>query len=73
YANANINLGEAFKRFNKGLDKHPRFKNKGQYDSFTIDNCGKPIELNAWNHKLPFIGVVRSYEAIEATTQKITG
>ncbi len=72
YQYAFINLGEAFKRFFQGLGKHPRFKKKGKHDSFTIDNCGKPIELNGWNHKLPFIGVVRTYEPIEATTKKIT-
>ena len=72
YQYAFINLGEAFKRFFKGLGKYPRFKKKGKHDSFTIDNCGKPIELNGWNHKLPFIDVVRTYEPIEATTQKIT-
>ncbi|NEP85957.1 MAG: transposase [Okeania sp. SIO2C2] len=69
---ANINLGEAFKRFFKGLGKYPRFKKKGRSDSFTIDNCGKPIELNGWSHKLPFIGWVKTYEPIEATTKKIT-
>ncbi|WP_287528219.1 transposase, partial [Okeania sp. SIO2C2] len=90
---ANINLGEAFKRFfscgmlpygmlrkrKQGLGKYPRFKKKGRSDSFptecyanTIDNCGKPIELNGWCHKLPFIGWVKTYEPIEATTQKIT-
>ncbi len=72
YQYAFINLGEAFKRFFQGLGKHPRFKKKGKSDSFTIDNCGKPIELNGWNHKLPFIGIVKTYEPIEATTKKIT-
>ncbi len=72
YQYAFINLGEAFKRFFQGLGKHPRFKKKGKSDSFTIDNCGKPIELNGWCHKLPFIGWVKTYEPIEATTQKIT-
>ncbi len=79
YQYAFINLAEAFKRFFQGLGKRPRFKKKGKHDSFpsecfanTIDNCGKPIELNGWNHKLPFIDVVRTYEAIEAKTQKIT-
>ncbi len=72
YQYAFINLGEAFKRFFKGLGKHPRLKKKGKHDSFTIDNCGKPIELNGWNHKLPFIGFVKTYEPIEATTKKIT-
>ena len=51
-----INLGEAFKKFFQGLGKHPKFKKKGRSDSFTIDNCGKPIELNGWSHKLPFKG-----------------
>ncbi|NEN92155.1 MAG: IS200/IS605 family element transposase accessory protein TnpB [Okeania sp. SIO3H1] len=72
YQYAFINLGEAFKRFFQGLGKRPRFKKKGKSDSFTIDNCGKPIELNGWNHKIPFIGWVKTYEPIEATTQKIT-
>ncbi|NEQ36398.1 MAG: IS200/IS605 family element transposase accessory protein TnpB [Okeania sp. SIO3I5] len=72
YQYAFINLGEAFKRFFKGLGKYPKLKKKGKHDSFTIDNCGKPIELNGWNHKLPFIGMVKTYEPIEATTKKIT-
>ncbi len=79
YQYAFINLGEAFKRFFQGLGKHPKFKKKGRSDSFpsecfanTIDNCGKPIKLNGWSHKLPFIGWVKTYEPIEATTQKIT-
>ncbi|NES71732.1 MAG: IS200/IS605 family element transposase accessory protein TnpB, partial [Okeania sp. SIO2D1] len=86
YQYAFRNLGEAFKRFfscgmlrKQGLGKRPRFKKKGKSDSFptecyanTIDNSGKPIELNGWNHKLPFIGWVKTYEPIEATTKKIT-
>ncbi|MGB3514755.1 MAG: transposase [Microcoleaceae cyanobacterium] len=72
YQYAFINLGEAFKRFFQGLGKYPRFKKKGRSDSFTIDNCGKPIELNGWNHKLPFLGLIKTYEPIEVTTQKIT-
>ncbi len=72
YQYAFIHLGEAFKRFFQGLGKYPKFKKKGKHDSFTIDNCGKPIELNGWSHKLPFIGIVKTYEPIEATTQKIT-
>ena len=45
YQYAFINLGEAFKRFFQGLGKYPRFKKKGRSDSFTIDNCGKPVRL----------------------------
>nr|WP_293097054.1 transposase [Okeania sp. SIO2F4] len=70
YQYAFINLGEAFKRFFKGLGKYPKFKKKGKSDSFTIDNCGKLIELNGWNHKLPFIGIVKTCEPIEAKTKK---
>ncbi len=77
YQYAFRNLGEAFKRFFQGSAKYPRFKKKGKHDSFpsecfanTIDNCGKPIELNGWNHKLPFIGIVKTYEPLEATTKK---
>ncbi|NES04798.1 MAG: IS200/IS605 family element transposase accessory protein TnpB [Okeania sp. SIO2F4] len=72
YQYAFRSLGEAFKRFFQGLGKYPRFKKKGKHDSFTIDNCGKPIELNGWSHKLPFIGIVKTYEPIEATTKKVT-
>ena len=72
YQYAFINLGEAFKRFFQGLGKRPKFKKKGKSDSFTIDNCGDPIELNGWSHKLPFIGIVKTYEPIEATVKKIT-
>ncbi len=72
YQYAFRNLGEAFKRFFQGLGKYPKFKKKGRSDSFTIDNSGKTIELNGWNHKLPFIGIVKTYEPIEATTKKIT-
>ncbi|NEQ40326.1 MAG: hypothetical protein F6K40_30470 [Okeania sp. SIO3I5] len=53
-----------------GPCKYPRFKKKGKHDSFTIDNCGKPIELNGWSHKLPFIGIVKTYEPMEARTKK---
>ncbi|NES63873.1 MAG: transposase [Okeania sp. SIO2D1] len=37
-----------------------------------LKTSGKPIELNGWNHKLPFIGIVKTYEPVEATTKKIT-
>jgi hypothetical protein len=54
------------------LGKPPRFKNIVKPNSFTIDNCTKSVGLNGWSHKLPFIGIVKTYEPIEATTQKIT-
>ncbi|MDT9319014.1 MAG: transposase, partial [Limnospira sp. PMC 1306.21] len=41
-----INLGDAFKRFFKGISSYPKFKKKGYHDSFTLDNCGKPFKLS---------------------------
>ncbi len=62
YQYAFINLGEAFKRFFKGLGKYPRFKHKGRNDRFTIDNSGKPIRLGGSCHKLPFNELPRPIE-----------
>ncbi|MDT9191233.1 MAG: transposase, partial [Limnospira sp. PMC 894.15] len=41
-----INLGDAFKRFFKGISSYPKFKKKGYHDSFTLDNSGKPFKLS---------------------------
>ncbi|NET15101.1 MAG: IS200/IS605 family element transposase accessory protein TnpB [Okeania sp. SIO1H6] len=70
YKYAFNDLDNAFRRFFKGLGKYPRFKKKGKNDSFSLDNSGskKPLVLNGWKHKLPFIGWVRTYEPVEATT-----
>ncbi len=68
-----IHLGEAFNRFLTGLGNYPQFKKKGRHDSFTIDNSGKPIQLVGINHKLPFIGQVKTFEPIpECVTKKVT-
>lgn len=68
-----INLGEAYTRYFKKLANEPVFKKKGKRDSFTIDNCGKPIGLGGLRHKLPFIGWVNTYEPLpESTTKKVT-
>jgi putative transposase len=73
YQYAFISLGEAFKRFFKKLGGYPRFKKKGLHDSFTIDNSGKPIRMGGLRHKLPFIGWVRTHEALpECMTKKLT-
>lgn len=73
YQYAFINLGEAYNRFFKGLVARPRFKKKGQHDSFTIDNSGNPIKLGGLNHKLPFLGLLKTHEALpECVTKKIT-
>ena len=68
-----INLGEAHTRFFKKLGNEPVFKKKGKHDSFTVDNCGKPIRLGGLKHKLPFIGWVKTYEPLpECVTKKVT-
>lgn len=68
-----INLGEAFNRFFKGLAKYPKFKKKGRADSFTLDNCGKPIKLCSLRNKLPFIGWISTYEPLPlCETKKVT-
>lgn len=73
YQYAFINLGDAFKRFFKGLGKYPRFKKKGRHDSFTIDNSGAPIKLGGVEHKLPFLGWVRTHEVLpECMVKKVT-
>lgn len=56
-----IHLGDGFKRFFPGLGKYRKFKRKGRDYSLTLDNCGQPIEINGWSHKLSFIGRVETY------------
>lgn len=73
YQYAFINLGEAFKRFFTKKGKYPRFKKKGKSDSFAIDNSGAPIKIGGLRHKLPFVGWIRTYEALpEYITKKVT-
>jgi len=83
YQYAFISLGDAFKRFFKKLRAgtrsrlrlggYPNFKRKGLHDSFTIDNTGKPIQIGGLRHKLPFLGWVRTHEALpECLTKKLT-
>jgi putative transposase len=61
-------LGAAYDRFFKGLGGYPRFKNKGQNDSFTIDAAGKPIPIGGVRVKLPTIGWVKTCEGLPHTT-----
>jgi len=73
YQYAFIALADAFKRFFKKLGQYPKFKKKGLNDSFTIDNSGKPIRIGGVRHKLPFIGWVRTHEALpECEPKKVT-
>ncbi|MBW4628155.1 MAG: transposase [Brasilonema octagenarum HA4186-MV1] len=61
-------LGAAYDRFFKGLGGYPKFKKKGQNDSFTIDASGKPIPVGGVRVKLPTIGWVKTYEGLPHTT-----
>ncbi|MCT7974799.1 RNA-guided endonuclease InsQ/TnpB family protein [Laspinema olomoucense] len=70
YQYAFINLGDAFKRFFQGISSYPKFKKKGHHDSFTLDNCGKPIRLSGTRHKLPFVGWVSTFEALPPSVVK---
>ncbi|WP_414581727.1 RNA-guided endonuclease InsQ/TnpB family protein [Scytonema sp. PCC 10023] len=66
-------LGAAFDRFFKGLGGYPKFKKKGQNDSFTIDASGKSISVGGLRVKLPTIGWVKTYEGLpHTTTTKLT-
>ncbi len=68
-----IDLDEAYKRFFKGIAKHPRFKKKGKSsNSFTIDAGGKPINLGGKLHKFPFFGWLKTHEKLPiCSTKKI--
>ena len=73
YQYAFIALGDAFKRFFTELGGYPNFKRKGFHDRFSIDNSGKPIKVGGLRHKLPFIGWVRTHEALpDCVTKKVT-
>lgn len=66
-------LGRAFGNFFSGKTGYPKFKKKGQHESFTIDASGKPIAVGGTRLKLPTIGWVSTYEGLpHVTTKKIT-
>lgn len=64
------NLGDAFSSFFSKKGGYPRFKKKGQHDSFTIDAGGKPIPVGGTSIKLPTIGWVRTHEGLPHTPCK---
>ncbi|MEA5627758.1 RNA-guided endonuclease TnpB family protein [Nostoc sp. UHCC 0251] len=68
------NLGDAYKRFFKGLGNYPRFKKRSKsLGSFTVNSGGKPINVGGTRIKLPTIGWVRTYEELPHTsTTKFT-
>jgi putative transposase len=63
------NLGAAFKRFFAGDGKYPRFKKKGQHDSFRADNGTDKnhlhaVEIKGQKIKLSVLGWVRMREPL---------
>ena len=66
-------LNAAFGRFFKKQANYPKYKKKGKNDSFTINNCGKPIPFGGKSIKLPVIGWVKLHEGLPSgTTSKVT-
>ena len=57
-----INLGEAFKRFFKGISKYPQFKKKGHSDSFSLTN--DQFKLSENKIKIPHLGWVKLCEKL---------
>ncbi len=73
YQYAFIDLSNALTRWKNKVSKFPRFKKKNQGDSFTIDNCGRPIKLKGTKTKLPFIGNIKTYESLpDCQVKKVT-
>ncbi|RKZ48450.1 MAG: transposase [Candidatus Parabeggiatoa sp. nov. 2] len=56
------NLGNAFKRFFKGLGKYPKFKKKGMHDSFYLSNDQFKVASN--EIKIPKLGWVKLTESV---------
>ncbi|MEO1374072.1 MAG: RNA-guided endonuclease TnpB family protein [Cyanobacteria bacterium J06635_10] len=66
-------MKDAFSRFFKKQAGYPKFKKKGKNDSFTINNCGKPMPFGGKSIKLPVIGWVKLHEGLpHGTTSKVT-
>jgi len=66
--NALRDLELSFKKFFSTKSKHPKFKKKGQYDSFRVD-CHVFIDYN--KVQIPGIGKIKLKECGYATNQRI--
>lgn len=58
------NLGNAFQRFFKKLGGYPKFKRKGEHDSYQADNGPGTFTCEGKRIKLPVIGCMRMREAV---------
>lgn len=68
------NLGNAYKRFFKGVSKPPTFKKKGKKDSFRTDNgtsknVPQAVQVDGKKVKLPIIGWVKMHEKLRFSGQ----
>jgi putative transposase len=82
--NAIINLGVAFKNFFEDLAKfkrgeirrkdirRPKFKKKGQHDSFRADNGPDTFKCDGYRIKLPVISWIRMREALRFTGKPLS-
>jgi putative transposase len=57
-----MDLGKAFKNFFAGTAKYPRFKKKGQHDSFSISN--DQFSVKSHKIRIPNLGWVRLVETL---------
>jgi putative transposase len=62
-----IDLGGAFRAFFEKRGKYPRFKKRGQHDSFCAANEAGTFRVDGKKIKLPVIGWVRMREAVRFT------
>lgn len=73
YQSAFINLGEAFKRYQEGTSKYPRFKSKKDRQSFTVYDGNGKVTINAGKKiKIPTLGTFRLFESVPYTTASQT-
>ena len=65
------NLGQAFKNFFAGISEYPKFKKKGQHDSFTLTN--DQFTLKGKKIHIPKLGWVRMHEALRFVGKVLDG
>jgi len=63
------NLGVAFKRYFDKKAKYPRFKKKGDHDSFRAENGPETFACTGRRLKLPIVGWVRMREGLRFSGQ----
>ncbi|WP_293137601.1 transposase [Okeania sp. SIO3I5] len=73
YQSAFQHLGEAFKRYKKGISKYPQLKRKKDRQSFTVYNANGKVTITPGKKiKIPTLGTFRLWESIPYTTASQT-